>query len=94
MTPNQEMLLMHSLQTSSCKINISLKIADWSLSSRELVSGNSIGAFSPDPAPLLDKISGPMGRDFCPVLGWGLATSEGEHKFPHWKNLVSHKMIP
>ena len=40
------------------------KITDCTLSSTELQSGNAIGAFLQTPAPVLDKISGPMGARF------------------------------
>ena len=49
--------------------------------STELESGNALGAFLQTPAPVLDRISGPMGARFLsstglvyPVLGWGLET--------------------
>ena len=44
-------------------------IADWNLSSTELESGNAIGAFLQAPAPVLDKISGPMGARFLSSTG-------------------------
>ena len=54
-------------------------IADSDLSSAELESGNALGAFRQTRAPALDKISGPPGARFYPVLGWGLATSHREN---------------
>ena len=41
------------------------------LSSTELESGNVIGAFLQTPAPVLDKISGPMGARFLSSTGLG-----------------------
>ena len=39
-------------------------VTDWNLSSRELESGNALRAFLQTSAPVLDKISGPMGVRF------------------------------
>ena len=51
-------------------------LADCILSRTELESGNALGAFLQTPSPVLDKISGPIGRrNFYPVLGWGSAPS-------------------
>ena len=43
--------------------------ADGDLSSTELESGIAIGAFLQTPAPVLDKISGPMGARFLSSTG-------------------------
>ena len=45
--------------------------AAWNLSSTELESGNAIGAFLQTRAPVLDKISGPMGARFLSSTGLG-----------------------
>ena len=48
-----------------------LDVADWNLSSTELESGNALKAFLQTPAPVLDKISGPMGTRFLSSTGLG-----------------------
>ena len=45
--------------------------ADRNLSSTELESGNAIGACLQTSAPVLDKISGPMGARFLSSTGLG-----------------------
>ena len=46
--------------------------ADWDSSSTELECGNAIWAFLQTPAPVLDKISGPMGARFLSSTGPGV----------------------
>ena len=65
-------------QTGLCKFGwvwSSLKmarlVADWNLSSTELESENALGAFLQNQAPVLDKISGPMGARFLSSTGLG-----------------------
>ena len=47
------------------------KFADPNLSSTELESGSALGAFLQTPAPILDKISGPMGAQILSSTGLG-----------------------
>ena len=67
--------------------NESKFLADLNLSSTELESGNAIGAFLQTPAPVLDKISGPMGARFLSSTGLGSGNLTGRAQFPqhpHW----------
>ena len=56
--------------------------ADWNLSSTELEYWNAIGAFLQTPAPVLDKISGPMGAQFLSSTGLGSGNLIGRAQFP------------
>ena len=50
-------------------------------------TGNAIGAFLQTPAPVLDKISGPMGARFLSSTGLGSGNLIGRAQFPqhpHW----------
>ena len=58
-----------------------VEIADWNLSSTELESGNAIGAFLQTPAPVLDKISGPMGAEILSSIGLGSGNLVGRAQF-------------
>ena len=55
---------------------------DWNLSSTELEPGKAIGAFLQTPAPVLDKISGPMGAPFLSSTGLGSGNLIGWAQFP------------
>ena len=57
-------------------------LTDQNLSSAELESGNAIGAFLQTPAPVLDKISGPMGARFLSSTGLGSGNLLGRAQFP------------
>ena len=57
-------------------------VADWNLSSAELESGNTIGAFLQTTAPVLDKICGPMGARFLSSTGLGSGNHTGWAQFP------------
>ena len=59
--------------------NRELVLSERNLSSTELESGMSQNDFLQTPAPKLDRIPGPMGVQFYPVLGWGLAPSYAKH---------------
>ena len=60
-----------------------VNIGDQILSSTELESGNAIGAFLQTPAPVLDKISGPMGAQFLSSTGLGSGERLlGQAQFP------------
>ena len=60
----------------------SFSFADRDSSRTELESGHTLCAFLQAQAPVLDKMSGPMGvHNVYPVLGWGLAPSYGERNF-------------
>ena len=56
--------------------------ADWNLSSTELESGNAIGAFLQTPAPVLDKIFGPMGAQILSSAGLGSGNLIERAQFP------------
>ena len=58
------------------------RITDRNLSSTELESGNAIGAFLQTPAPVLDKIAGPMGARFLSSTGLGSSNLIGRAQFP------------
>ena len=58
------------------------QFADWNLSSTELESGNAIEAFLQTPAPVLDKISGPMGARFLSSTGLESGNLIGRAQFP------------
>ena len=45
-------------------------------------SGNATGAFLQTPAPVLDKISGPMGARFLSSAGLGSGNLIGRAQFP------------
>ena len=53
---------------------VSTGVADRNLSSTELESGIALGAFLQTPAPVLDKISGPMGAQFLYSTGLRFGT--------------------
>ena len=57
-------------------------IADRNLSSTELEYGNPMGASLRTPAPVLDKISGPMGARFLSSAGLGSGNLIGRAQFP------------
>ena len=59
-----------------------VNFADWNLSSTELECGNAIGAFLQTPAPVLDKISGPMGARFLSGTGLGSGNLIGRTQIP------------
>ena len=68
-------------------VPIGPSLADWNLSSTELESENSIGAFLQARAPVLDKISGPMGAQFLSSTGLqseNLIETAQSSQYQHW----------
>ena len=62
-------------------ISFPITLADRNFSSTELESGNALGAFPQTPAPVLDKISGPMGAQILNSTGLGSGNLIGTAQF-------------